>query len=185
MKLRPALFFGVLVTLAVVGCNLGVSFPQRNTNAPVATDDSRLEQQFVDSIAVNVDLNSGITLVRPSTGISIGNSSGVSNDVTFMLQNHTDEPIVFPDQAFGLMVFWADTEAGKWQNVELRTQPDPSQKTLPPRLERYDAAANNMWSVFPNEFMTLDHLQVRLYVQGVGTVTGKKYGAYLDAVLKP
>jgi hypothetical protein len=181
---RALSVFLVVAMLFIAGCNLTIGLPPPSS-AVGPTSDTRLDQQFIDTIGGNVELNSGITMVRVTGGISIDSPINAAQDMTIMVFNHVDEPVVFPNQAFGLRIFQVNPEVVMWEEIELQTYPHPTAETLPPRLEQYDAVINNMWSLFPNSFPDLDHLQVRLYVQGVGDETATKYGAFLDAVLKP
>lgn len=130
---------------------------------------------FVSSIAGNIDLNSGITMER-----SMPMNSEQINMVNFAVFNHTDEPIMFTNQGFGLTVFGYDDTNGNWESLQLQHVPYPEPKTLPPKLETWDFDINNSWDLLENDTAAWEYKQIRLYLTGTGKITNKMYGAYLD-----
>src|SRR5689334_4154059 len=58
------------------------------------------DKDFISSLVNDTDLNSGIAMERVMSFYP-----NQANNITFAVFNHTDEPILFPDQGFGLTVF--------------------------------------------------------------------------------
>lgn len=130
---------------------------------------------FASDVADGVDLNSGITLER-----AIPVDSSQINNVTFAVFNHTDEDILFPNQGFGLIIFTYDDTGKQWVPQTLMHPPFPEETILPAKIENWYTDFNNSWDIFEDEIVSLGYKQLRLYVSGIGKVTNKLYGAYLD-----
>jgi hypothetical protein len=132
---------------------------------------------FVSSVAGDVDLNSGITMERPASAIP-----EQINNVGFAVFNHTDEPILFPDQGFGLTVFRYDEIARKWENLPLRYVPHVEPTILSARIETW-SDVDKTWAILEDETTAWGYKHVRIYVSGTGQMTNKTYGAYLDVTI--
>ena len=102
-----------------------------------------------------------------------------------MVLNHSNEPVIFSDQSFGLKAYGFDVKTNNWCPQQLLLHSAPEQKTIPPTVEKYDGAVDISWDLGPRPCNNVDHGQYRLYVAGTGTVTAQKYGAYLDVALNP
>lgn len=135
-------------------------------------------EAFVSSITGNIDLNSGITLDEAKSVLP-----EQINSITFAVFNHTDEPILFPNQGFGLTVFRYNENAKTWENLQLQYVPASEPKILPPRLEIWDFEINNAWDILEDETTAWGYKQIRIYVSGVGQMTSKAYAAYLDVTI--
>jgi hypothetical protein len=134
---------------------------------------------FVSSIAENTDLNSGLTIER-----AMSLYSDQENNVSFAVFNHTNESITFPNQGFGITIFWYNDTKNLWEELSLNHLPYSTAKTLPPKLERWDFEENlNSRDVLENDVEALPYDLVRLYVSGVGDLTDKKYGAHIDITI--
>ncbi len=130
---------------------------------------------FAYSEARDVNLNQGITLER-----SIPLDPKQGNNITFAVFNHTDEPILFPNQGFGLSVFRYDENNSKWEKLQLPHTPYPELTTLPPRTESWNTENNNTWDLLENDTTAFGYKKLRLYVLGKGKFSNTPYGAYLD-----
>jgi hypothetical protein len=133
---------------------------------------------FVSTVAVDVDLNSGITMERPASAIP-----EQINNVGFAVFNHTDEPILFSNQGYDLTIFRYDEIAKKWENLPLRYVPHSEPTILPPRLETEYSDVNNSWAILEDETTAWGYKQIRIYVSGNGTMTNQTYGGYLDVTI--
>jgi hypothetical protein len=126
-------------------------------------------------ITDDVDLNSGITLVRASPALP-----EQINNVSFVVFNHTNESINFPNQGYGITVFGYNEVSNQWQKLPLAAVPFPDPKTLPPKLEVWDFQINNSWDILQSDATALGYPEFRVYVSGTGAITRRVYGAYLD-----
>lgn len=181
---KRRLALGIL-SLVVLAISFALILVLRGLSLSGQTQTGLMDELFINKIAPNIDLNSGITIERLKSGVALGDSPPLSNDVAFLVLNHADESIVFPDQGFGLQLFGFDTSSSSWQKIEMRTHPEVRQKVLPPRLGNYDFSVDNSWLVFADELQRTKYSSVRLYILGMGSRTGKQYGAYLDAAINP
>ena len=152
-----------------------------NSNHPTATSlfSEEANEIFVSSVAGDVDLNSGITIDGP-TPVAIPEQI---NNIDFAVFNHTDEPILFSNQGFDLIVFRYDETARKWENLPLRYVPNSEPTILPPQLETRYSDVNNSWHILEDETTAWGYKQIRIYVSGNGQMTNKTYGAYLDVTI--
>ncbi|MBC6962638.1 MAG: hypothetical protein DWB48_07885 [Nitrosomonas sp.] len=133
---------------------------------------------FASEVAGKADLNLGITMER-----AIPVDASQINNVTFAVFNHTDEDILFPNQGFGLIIFAYDNVGKQWIPQPLMHPPYPQKTTLSAKLESWYTEIDNSWDVFENEIVSLGYKQLRLYVSGIGQVSNKLYGAYLDVTV--
>ena len=146
------------------------------TSYPVTSLFSKeADEAFVSSLGGSTDLNSGITMERATPA-----SPDQANNITFAVFNHTDEPILFPDQGFGLIVSRYDEIDKLWERLQLPSAPYEEVKILPPKLETWDFEVNNTWGLLDYDTITFGEGRLRLYVSGKGETTNQIYGAYLD-----
>jgi hypothetical protein len=128
------------------------------------------------------DYNSGITILgRIST---TNDPYNYPPDFDIIVLNHTDEPIVFNNKGFGLVVFWGDGEAKEWKRVSLHPSPEdyPTPISLAAHTETW--TGNNLWILHGTDIKDYYHLNpLRAYVGGFGEETGKEYIAYWDPLV--
>lgn len=141
-------------------------------------------QQFINSIGINIEMNSGLTLERQPFLTVIKGPTPSPNDISYIVYNHTKESIVFQDQAYNLQIFTFDTSNQKWVKLELE-KAAKIKTVLPANLVTYRSDINNEWVLPHKLFEPLDFRYLRLYIFGIGELTGKTYGAYLDIQLAP
>jgi hypothetical protein len=153
---------------------------RRNSDHPTAASlfSDEANEIFVSSVAGKIDLNSGI--IMESTTPAIPDQI---NYVDFNVYNHTDEPILFPNQGFGLTVFRYDEIAKEWENLPLHYVPHAEPTILPPRIGTWNTDVINSWSIFEDETTAWGYKHIRIYVSGKGMTTNKTYGAYLDVAI--
>ena len=153
-----------------------------STTPVVSLFSKEADEAFVSALVSNIDLNSGITMDKATTLFP-----EQANNVTFAVFNHTDEPIIFPDQGFGLIVFRYDDINNFWEELKLQYVPYREVKILPPNLEKWDVKNGNTWDILESETIAFGVEQLRIYVSGKGQKTNKIYSAYLDVpiVLSP
>jgi hypothetical protein len=142
-----------------------------------------VDDKFIKRYAMDVDLNTGISVVRSPSLIAV-DATPSPYFIDFVVFNHTKEPIVFPNQGFGLRTFVYDESTQAWSEIHLQ-KPAPTEVILPAGLERYDYHINNSWALDDLDFADFEHDAVRIYIIGVGKETGKSYAAYYDARLQP
>lgn len=135
---------------------------------------------FINTVNSPKDLNSSISIER-----SLPSSTGNTNNLNFWVYNLSDESISFKNQGFDMVLYRYDVREKKWYPVALPYQPASEIKTLPAHLETWDFAISNTWHISDAEFKTLVYQDYRLYIEGVGDITNKVYGAYLDFSIVP
>jgi len=146
---------------------------------------SEAEIQFVNTIARNININEGIRMLRENLSIPDNGSTPLHNHVLFSVFNLTDEPVVFPDVRFGLKVFWYNASVHEWDIINLPPFQTVQEKTLPAHLSTYKADVDNWWLISEKHFVNIPHRELRIYIAGTGSISGKKYGAYMDIRLTP
>jgi hypothetical protein len=164
----------IIFVIARINSNHPAVTSAHSPSASLFSDEAN--KIFVSSIAGNVDLNSGITMDGP-TPVVIPDQI---NNIDFAVFNHTDEPILFHNQGFGLTVFRYDEIAKKWENLPLQYVPHAEPTILPPRLETRYSDVSNSWHILEDETTSWGYKQIRIYVCGNGQMTNKTYGAYMD-----
>ena len=132
---------------------------------------------------MNVDLNTSISIHRFAPLIAI-DATPSPKFIDFAVYNHTKEPIVFPNQGFGLRTFVYDESTATWSEIHIQ-KPAPTWVALPASLERYNYDLNNSWSLDDLDFANFEHDKIRIYIMGVGQETGKSYAAFFDARVQP
>jgi hypothetical protein len=171
------LIFTALLLMYVISNNQSI---QTTPPSYITTSlfSNEADQLFVSTVARSADLNVGITLERVTSM-----SPDQDNNITFGVFNHTNEPVVFPNQGFGIAVFRFDNTNKLWENLQLQYRPYSESKTLPPNLESWDFEINNSWDISEDQVMSWGYKQIRVYVSGKGKVTNTAYGAYLDVAI--
>ena len=119
---------------------------------------------------VDATLNEEITLQK-----SQSNSPGL---IGFAVFNHSSEAVTFSDQGFSLKIYYYDESMSCWNEKELYPFPAPRPKTLPARTS--DISHTNTWSILEDDIVNAVPGVYRLYIEGIGDLTGKKYGAFFD-----
>ena len=179
MRKTVPIFLAAILLLSIILLAIGRIFSNQNvapTSYPIdSLFSTEANESFVSSIVRNTDLNSGITMEK-STPLY----SSQANNITFAVFNHTDEPIIFANQGFGITVFRYDEINNLWETLKLQYVPYPETVILPPKLEKWDFDIGNSWDILENETTAFGIEQLRLYVSGKGETTNKIYGAYLD-----
>jgi hypothetical protein len=140
---------------------------------------------FFEEIAKGVDLNNGLMMIRQPFLLLGEGPTPSPNYVSFVVLNHSDEPITFRDQGYGMKVFTYEPKSQDWKELQMATYPAARATTLPPKLEKYDFDINNSWDISPINFGTDLPQEIRIYISGIGDTSGKQYGAFLDVALKP
>jgi hypothetical protein len=176
---------GLLASLvfALAGCNvqIGIARPGATSISPPSNDPRT--QRFVDTVAAGVRLNSGISLQLLGSAIVVGGAPTSGANIAILVLNLSDEPVTFPDQSFGLRAYTFDLKTNAWLQQQFVWHSAPQPKTIPAKVGKYDPAANNVWNLGPKPFGSLNLPEFRLYVEGTGTITAQKYGAFLDVTL--
>jgi hypothetical protein len=145
------------------------------TEFATSTKFSSQADLFFTRIIQNDDLNSGITLEQ-----SFPEQIQKNNHITFIVLNHTNETVIFPDQGFGFELYGYNQNNLIWEKQTLRLRSDQTIKELPGKVEFMDFKNNNIWTILNNELSDIPYDVVRLYVSGKGAKSGKIYGTYLD-----
>ena len=126
------------------------------------------------SALVNARLNKEIILERSST-----NTKGL---IGFFVLNYATEHVNFSDQGFGVTIYYYDESTLHWEKKALSPYPELRPKTL--FAKTTDLSHVNTWSILESEIVDVVPGEYRLYVEGVGSVSGKKYGAFFDFVVQ-
>jgi hypothetical protein len=139
---------------------------------------------FISQIASDVELNSGITIERllllsPSNG-----PTPSPNYISISVFNHSDEQVRFQDLGFGIRVFTLLPDDSSWLELKLPYRPAKGEKLLPPSLDKIDPEILNTWDIPNWDLDGFAYVEIRIYVEGIGLTTHKKYGAFLDIGLQ-
>jgi hypothetical protein len=138
----------------------------------------------VANITDNYDLNRGITLERISTILLDGIPTPSPNFISLLILNHTDEPILFENQGFGIRVYEYDPATKSWSLASLPYSPMDNSKTLPPHVESFDFELLNSWQLNESDLAKINKTDIRIIVVGEGVKSSQKYGAYLDTKIE-
>jgi hypothetical protein len=130
----------------------------------------------------NVNLNTGIALKK-----SFPADQTSDEIVSLIVLNHTNEAIYFTNSGFGLQLFCEDEKGNIWQKQNMPDGFVEENRVLPPKTEtlNFDLIDINLTNVDKSTVSQVSCAQVRLFVQGTGQDTGKKYGAYTDITITP
>ena len=180
MKLKiiftSILFFGIVVTI-FSACSSLPSEAQKSKTTPTPLVLSQADMAFA-KVVESTDLNSGITIQLSLSGPEFK----TDKNIAFIVLNHTNETITFPDQGFGFELYWFNQTDLQWEKQKRIYTSDPVIKQLPAKVEKMDFQSDNIWPILADELDTIPHNQLRLFVSGKGMQSGKIYGAYLDFV---
>jgi hypothetical protein len=194
MKLEPKPFFSasqfcrMILFLVLALSNILTSCVTKNHTSQVSPSHAFNEQansSFLQTIALGVNMNTGITMIRQTSLQTDKEEPWFKNNVSYIVLNHTSESVIFPDQGFGLVVYGYDLELQTWHIVTLPHYPAKISTILPPHLEKIDFDLMNIWNIPGNEFQNISDRELRLFISGTGTNTNVVYGAYLDIIISP
>jgi hypothetical protein len=128
--------------------------------------------------------NDGLTVERLKVIALEGVPPPSVNQVSLLILNHTEEPIEFENQGFGVQVFEYDASTSQWNEVILPYKPERKKKIIPAKLEDFDFEILNNWELTENDFIGSKTGKVRILISGRGLDTGKKYYAFTDIALQ-
>jgi hypothetical protein len=174
----------VLASVFLTYCSATSNEETEQTSLLPLVFDATANESFIQAYAKEADLNEGLTIARNPFLVAADGTTPPPNYFSMTVLNHSDEPIHFPDQGFGLRTFVYDPEKGAWSEIVIQ-RPAKNDVTLPAKLERYDATINNKWTIPNQNFEVVDQREVRIYILGTGEETGRIYGAFYDLSLKP
>jgi len=181
-RLSFLIVLGVLTLMLAMFCAILLSKWRIDIiRSPIV--DKRMNDKFVQEIGPINDLNTSIAFRNLSNLIVFTSPSQDPNDMSFVIQNKTNESIIFPDQGFGIQGFWLDEVAGEWIKIKQMPIYQQIRYILPPNTESYEGEIDNSLVIRGIDIMSKDYRQVRLYISGIGSNTGKTYGAYTDYLL--
>lgn len=132
------------------------------------------ENDIFLSIVDATTLNEEIVLQRAHT-----NTPGF---IGFSVFNYANETVTFSDQGFGLKIYYYDENISRWNEKELSPFPEPRPTTLPARTS--DISHTNTWRILDDDIVNAVPGVYRLYIEGVGNVTGKIYGAFFEFTIR-
>jgi hypothetical protein len=164
-----------ILLLATAGC-----LPSTQSTAGLSVS---AEQQFASVIAKGAELNQGLTVERLPITATTKRPASPSNAFVYLVYNHTDEDIVFDRQDYNLSVYSYNMSLGTWEKVSLLTYGSRKTTILPPHLDKFDLALSKEWFVSDEDLSTIKQTEIRIYVIGKGSNSGKTYGAFFDLVL--
>jgi hypothetical protein len=128
--------------------------------------------------------NNGLTVERLKVIALEGVPPPSVNHVSLLILNHTEEPIEFENQGFGVQVFEYDASTSQWNEVILPYKPERKKKIVPAKLEDFDFEILNNWELTGEDFTNSKTGKVRILISGRGLDTGKKYYAFTDITLQ-
>ncbi|MBN1452570.1 MAG: hypothetical protein JW963_16255 [Anaerolineales bacterium] len=106
------------------------------------------------------------------------------NFLSFTVFNHTEEPIIFSNVGFSAELFHFSPLESNWEQVRLSMIPANNEKIIPAKLETIDSKIPNTWDIPNWELEALPYKELRIYIEGLGFHSQKKYGAYLDFTIQ-
>jgi len=143
-----------------------------------------MEQEFAKQVLVNADVNTGVTIQLLSFHDDATDTQA-GEFFDYAVLNHTDEPINFPNAAYGLRIFSPDEASHQWREVIPVIPLGTDTTQLLPKTESYGHKTNNSFFMLYSDFDNMDIPQkLRICVFGVGKLTGKKYVAFVDVLRK-
>lgn len=100
--------------------------------------------------------------------------------------NTSKEPIEFKNSEFNLTVYCPDKRDEKWAILprQFHTRLVYSKTIVLPQETDDKTKPKNTLYVSEDDFEHIPNSQLRLYIEGKGELTNKKYGAYIDIALK-
>ena len=140
-------------------------------------------------IGDDVVLNDGIKLVSPAHSIDLSDNSAALDVFQLDIYMQEKENIIFEDMNYGLRAFQKNTSNDgeeKWEEIVLRIIVPSEEVTLFSNLEDNQSPAGSIW--FSSDLLRYEklHDSIRFYISGIGKVTGRRYGAFIDVeVIQP
>ncbi len=174
----------VLSLLILASCSAPMNLANENPTPTLDIFDDQADEAFSQIYANDVDLNKGITIKRIPFGSAIGGPTPSPNNFAMDILNHTDEPIRFQNQGFGLRTFIYDQERAAWSEITIQ-KPFSEIVILPAKTESFDPTIDNSWVMPDEEFEQVQISDVRIFITGTGEKTGKTYAACYDLRLAP
>lgn len=154
--------------------------PSSSVYPPTPEYPAMAEESFAALIGEDMLLNAAVTMER-SDPIAVNPRS--INTITFAVFNIGNEPVTFPDQGFGISLFYFDAAQDRWLGIELPHRPNPISRTLPPGTSSWDFEVQNVWEILPEDVNILGREHLRVFVAGIGDLTGTRFGAFLDVTV--
>lgn len=193
MRHRKFVVFAVLLGITVITLSAYLASLNQNRAGdesvgfvefpptPVVSSDAHLN--FIQTVGgVSSDqINTGLTIERMRI-VELKDAMPSVNHVALLVLNHTQEPIKFDDVGFGVKVF--ESHSLGWMEVVMPYTPEPKEKILPPKLERFDFDILNSWEFTPEEFINVETGNLRILIGGVGMTSNVIYYAYVDLSLE-
>lgn len=128
-----------------------------------------------------VHLNNEIEIVITPSVFNDQNQIILNFDLSVL--NHTNEPIKFLNNGFGVVFYQYRSNIHEWEQIKSDVYPGTISFTLPPAMDKSDIT--EFWIVNGNSLQNVDYSQpVRIYVTGVGEISGILYGDYRDVQIK-
>lgn len=138
-----------------------------------------LQQRFISQFAVNADINSGI-IISVESFFDRPSASPVNELVEFAVFNNSSEDIYFKNNGFGLRIFTVNDAINEWQEIIPIIHPAEITTTILARTVRVDSHTNNSYFLQYSDFIGKLPSKLRIFVTGIGKITGKTYDAYVD-----
>ncbi len=176
-----AIVFSLLI---LAYCSAPMNLANETPTPTLDIFDDQVDEKFFQNYAKDVNLNQGVTISRIPLGVVLEGPTPSPNYFTMKIFNHSDEPIRFQNQGFGLRTFVYDQESAAWNEVKVQ-KPFPETVVLPAKTESFDPTVNNKWTIPDDNFEQLKNSEVRIYITGTGEKTGNTYAAYYDLRLAP
>jgi hypothetical protein len=176
---RLTLFISILFILTIAG----IIIAKKEWGlfiVPTSSISNEADEKFFKLMNSDIILNSGIEVKTFSSTIRIISPQQDKADVSFFVLNHTDEPVIFLDQAFGVVIYFYETQNETWYKIDLLDQPGPYTTILPSNIENFSPEAKNYWRIRGKNFFQYSPGQIRIFVSGIGESTGTEYGSYTD-----
>lgn len=139
-----------------------------------------MEQEFAKQFLANADVNTGVTIQLLSFHKDASDTQA-GEFLDYAVLNHTNEPINFPDAAYGLRIFSLDELSHQWLEVKPAFSLGTDSTIVPPRTESYGPKSNNSFFMLYSDFDNKDiPKKLRIYLFGIGQMTDKIYVAFID-----
>lgn len=147
---------------------------------------SEINNKFINRVlsGQTEKTNDGLTVERLKIIALEGIPPPSANHVSLLILNHTEEPIEFENQGFGVRVFEYDPSISQWNEVILPYKPERKKKIVPAKLEDFDFEILNNWELTEEDFISSKTGNVRILISGRGLDTGKKYHAFTDITIQ-
>jgi hypothetical protein len=172
----------VAIAISIMSClfESKIETPTSMTPTQSLTLDATASSKFNRDVGPIDDMNRGLTLERNKTVPFVGSPTPSPKDISLTVLNHATEPIQFANVGFGVQVFEFQEATKEWRPITLPYTPEQKMTIIPARLEKYDFGVLNGWDFSPDDLTGITSNEIRIFVAGVGMLTKKKYGAFLD-----